>query len=113
MVREFRFRMFDTFENLFMNGSRVIESRINDLNKQGRWIYQQWSGMEDKNGKSVFEGDIIRLPDSSIDEVVFQSGGFMTKDECMFLDDYWNMHGWMYEVIGNIYENPELLEGEN
>lgn len=108
-MRQIEFRMFDTEEKNFMNGSRVIESRLNDLNKKGRFIYQQWTGLKDKNGKEVFEGDLIKLTDGQIEEVIFDCGGFMTKRFCMYLDDYWNMHGYMYEVIGNIYENPELL----
>lgn len=69
----------------------------------------QYTGLKDKNGNEVYEGDIIKLLDG-IDIVEFKCGGFMSKKGYMFLDDYFSMHGWLYEVIGNIYENPELLE---
>jgi len=67
----------------------------------------QFTGLHDKNGKEIYEGDIIEgLHD-------FGPGGWdkrLGKIEWKG-DGYW-MHYWKdYEVIGNIYENPELLKG--
>lgn len=70
----------------------------------------QYTGLKDKNGKNeVFEGDIVDINDA-IYEVKFDCGGFMAGK--MFLDDYWNLYGYMFKVIGNIHQNPELLEGD-
>jgi uncharacterized phage protein (TIGR01671 family) len=143
-MREYRFRMWDTIEKLFMNGSRIIESRINDLNKNGRWIYQQWTGLKDKNDKEIFEGDVLKVPvdinqevhgNYSIHEVIIKKGIIITsylkseKGQILpkgytagFLLDSYNFDNKTFlfndnpsmdtnvEIIGNIYENPELLE---
>ena len=74
--------------------------------------------MTDKNGKKIFEGDILEFTDSDGEKVlyeigydkyfsawhIFQNGDRNTWDDCAF----WNNE--LFEVIGNVHDNPELLE---
>lgn len=60
----------------------------------------QWTGVKDRNNKMIFEGDILKEPNGSISTHDF-------PDDWEWLD----MMSDDIEVIGNIYENPELLEG--
>lgn len=66
---------------------------------------QQFTGLTDKNGKEVYEGDVVTYRDqfNNIKQgvVEWDSGGFRVESGGLFKPE---------EVIGNIYENPELIE---
>ena len=69
----------------------------------------QFTGLKDKYGKFIYENDICKTEDG-ICKIVFQDGGFVyliTENET-FCPAY-NWHIEELEVIGNIYENPEIL----
>ena len=90
-------------------------------------VLMQSTGMFDKNGKEIFEGDIVKYKagcNTYTEEVAYDKnfGGFGVRDakadiiftfgevfEDEVLEDIYIKP---LEVIGNIYDNPELLEGE-
>ena len=69
----------------------------------------QFIGIRDKNEKKIWEGDVIVLPGyNQNSEVLFRQGMFCAEEDGSFfpLSQFYST----VEVIGNIYENPELLE---
>lgn len=84
-------------------------------------VLMQSTGLKDKNGKEIFEGDIITNGTSIVDVKTHQTLGFYTVvngEECFFgsntsIKDFENdveEFSSVTEIIGNIYENSELLE---
>ncbi len=126
MNREIKFRAWNKKEKymeivddlqMFSNDLSIgIPSKDYFLRKDDVEL-MQYTGLHDKNGKEIYEGDIIKYRDSRgqhIEKVIFDKGCF-----------YVGMHWWsstrlapklintrITEVIGNIYDNSELLGGE-
>jgi len=72
--------------------------------------YMQFTGLTDKVGVEIYEGDIVEEPGARY-KVVYHADGFYLQNtydpDKMLLQ---LRHGYLYcEVIGNIYENPDLL----
>lgn len=79
----------------------------------------QFTGLTDKNGVKIFEGDIVTVenPNISDDEygiVKFDNDGamFIVEFDTFTVDFGNNIDGNQCEIIGNIFDNPELLKGE-
>lgn len=79
----------------------------------------QYTGLNDKNGVKIFEGDIVTIenPNISDDEygiVKFDNDGamFIVKFDTFTVDFGNNIDGNQCEIIGNIFDNSELLKGE-
>ena len=73
--------------------------------------FMQYTGLKDKNGKEIYEGDIFHIGSKKILYIVKWidcglKGRQIRNKSCIGLD-YWKDD---IEVIGNIYENPELME---
>lgn len=78
-----------------------------------------YTGLKDKNGKKIFVGDILKVPDLyetpentyptyHHEHVIYSNYGFGTN-HAMFYED-WEFISEECEVVGSIYENPELIE---
>ena len=128
MKNRFKFRVWDkeNFNYLEFEGFKKGEIEFNfDIDTNSIWIefdhnkyiLEQCTGLKDKNGKLIYEGDIINIwcknfTKNQISEVKF------CKERAAFTFDYFTDFGNIVpctmdkteiEVIGNIYENKELL----
>jgi uncharacterized phage protein (TIGR01671 family) len=74
-------------------------------------IVEQWTGLFDKNGKEIYEGDICWFEDSYSAVIEYDQGCFYV-DVYSDFDPIYRMLNNKIEVIGNIHDNPELKEVE-
>lgn len=72
----------------------------------------QYIGLKDKNGKRIFEGDIVDIltENEEIGVVEYEDGGFLVSADGFCVDFHANINGTDLDVIGNKWDNPELME---
>ena len=132
-MREHKFRVFDkkdvdmiTYDrgnwNISLDGQVIFQfdGKITYF-KRDRFILMEFTGLKDKNGKEIYEGDIVELHNWGINnkepignaEVVYdkQTAKFdfrMINGD--YIEDEYDRFRTTPLVIGNIYKNPDLLE---
>lgn len=69
----------------------------------------QYTGLKDENEREIYEGDIVKHAIwGDVYEVIFEDGGFYVLSSY----DFQTINEYPLEVVGNVFENPELLEGK-
>lgn len=114
MNREIKFRAWQEHKNKMLSWQELEEWSFSDFNFKGsQTVFQQFTGLVDKNGKQIYEGDILNHDTKSfahgVNVVVewFGSGFYCGYGSHIPLAEIVKMDA---EVIGNIWENPELLK---
>jgi len=116
--REIKFRAWDKEKKRMVELNPYTEKLgfiHTDLITNDDWIVMQFTNLKGKNGKEIYEGDVVKGSGTPF-EIIFQLGQFVGKDKKssgwidlgVFKDIYKAFTIW--EIIGNIYENPELLK---
>ena len=112
-MREIKFRAWDMSDSNF-DFEGYMEYNVSafnnpfELHENGEIILMQFTGVKDKNGVDIYEGDIFRAPHD------FGHGDMQERVAQVHFDilrgyqwQYWDIQN--IEVIGNVYENPELI----
>lgn len=114
-------RMTDVHEMTFIDGEVYLISDITGFYAYEEFKLMQSTGLKDKNGKEIFEGDIVKYKsgcNTYAEEVAYDKNfavfgvmGANTDIIFTFEELFEDISIKSLEVIGNIYDNPELLEG--
>lgn len=129
-MREIKFRAWDkrhkymdddfflhSYLGSYQRASKTYDTPNTEIQGTDDLIIMQYVGLKDKNGKEIYEGDIVKVFNGTEGEILTE----------VFLYDYgWrfkridNNEAWYFyqwendetgiEIIGNIYQNPELLK---
>ena len=114
MSDRFKFRIFDKESQKYHNGMEVFDYMRGVLSPD-KYVMEQSTGLKDKNGKLIYEGDILKCVHSDIMKYkiywgrscwrmkVYGTNNEIVDDTHLFLDTD------ILEVIGNIHENADLL----
>ena len=119
-MREIKFRAWDTEDkrwvkefNIHHDGDLTeIRMYVGDVpviasNVCGRYKILQFTGLKDKNGKEIYEGDILMHPDKR------RKYKSIVKYRTTCCEEYGDWIGYEFderlEIVGNIYENPKLM----
>lgn len=118
MSREIKFRSWYGPESHMITGDELqtgVPGTLNEYFLDPAYSFMQYTGLKDTNGMEIYEGDIL-------------GGGDVVPGVVTMVDGAWRLHqgptnsghsdlcAWRTErlpIIGNIYENPELLEAKD
>ena len=134
MNREIKFRVWDIVNKRILDYADIMTLPMWEVfpgtPEQRAYEVMQYTGLKDKNNNEIYEGDVLKqvkkssregCGSSSYDknnfEVVFKYGSFWLQrpyDDSVYIRDFPNIDEFVgfecFEIVGNIYENPELLE---
>lgn len=130
MKREIKFRAWNKKDKVMVDvaamnfGPSGLWSLIEDaddaeLQLEDNYELMQYTGLKDKNGREIYEGDIVRTgednigdPDPTIGQVIMREGSWLIENEKKQEEIGLFSEITSREVIGNIFEDKQLLEGK-
>lgn len=121
-MRELKFRVWDNESKKIYNqdefiltfdtvGEDVYLNKNNEVIPLYSYKLMQSTGLEDENGKEIYEGDILKTKDYyECGELIFKGKVFKVENIDFYINSCMCLNCQDAEIIGNIYENENLLK---
>lgn len=127
--REIKFRAWDKINGGMMYHNSISGCSLDELvgkEYEGHLEFMQYTGLFDKNGKEIYEGDIVKdsgkypvgyrhdfVNQTAVVEFQTELGGWFISDRQNMLKELQAANSDKWEIIGNIYQNKDLLEAKS
>jgi len=118
-MREIKFRAWDYTSQImsYSDEEKSLEAFFASHNKDyDDVVFMQFTGLKDNRGCEIYEGDVLLCDDSNEDHEEFRTKVWFCNGQFLTQHYGFPVHSWCSkkeswcEVIGNIYENPELIK---
>lgn len=121
-MRDIKFRAWNEVLEKMYSWNEFLNTNMKQTfiaSESTAMILMQYTGIKDKNGKEIYEGDIVKVKnvDYHIGKIIYDEEYAEYEINCKYAIFpislcYGDFNDLDIEIIGNIYENPELLKGE-
>jgi len=118
-MREIKFRAWDKINKTMYHDIHKLDSLAEKISRPNEYEIMQFTGLLDKSGKEIYEGDIVRAiyPNIEINRIADLDQTFVVGWENRYPHDSFLGYNFglfdSIEIIGNIWENGGLLNATN
>ena len=113
MNRLIKFRCWKRYDKKMFEPKSIPNGWESDLGEAGATVLMQYTGLKDNNGKEIYEGDVVSFgKGQSLDVIEWNNeyGGW--EPWVVNIEGFDTFNSYPCTVLGNIYENPELLNAK-
>lgn len=123
MESRFKFRAWDKENKKYIYGvekglefystaGNLRVMTLAEIAESSKYNLEQCTGLKDKKGKLIYEGDIVETHDYTTEhsQIVWDKGCYVLKSKDAAIYEHLSNYEKQCAIIGNIHENPELLE---